>query len=145
MSDSTGNIVGARAFVGFQGKSEELFLGQALLREAEGGIRVEDGEDHLEGSWEGEISVEGGQLKGGEVRGRHSYNCHPVGGLFVLMGAFGRWTYSRLVPFWQVTYAHTGQAWTHNPYLESLPLWVLCLYLWVNAYEANIADNHHEM
>jgi hypothetical protein len=53
MFDSTGNIVGARAFVGFQGKSEDLFLGHALLREAGGGIRVEDGEDHLEGSWEG--------------------------------------------------------------------------------------------
>ena len=71
MFDSTGDIVGARAFVGFQGKSEELFLGQALLREAEGGIRVEDREDHLEGSWEGEKSVQGRQLKEGEVRGRH--------------------------------------------------------------------------
>ncbi len=38
-----------------------------------------------------------------------------------------------------------GQAWTHNVHLESLPLWDLCLYLWVNAYKANIADNDHEM
>jgi hypothetical protein len=41
--------VSARASVVFLGGSKELFLGQARLLDAEGGIRVEDREDHCYG------------------------------------------------------------------------------------------------
>ena len=41
------DVMSARTSVGFLGRNEELFLGRVLGRGAEGGARVEDGEDHL--------------------------------------------------------------------------------------------------
>jgi hypothetical protein len=41
--DAPWDVMGARTSVGFLDRNEELVLG----RGAEGGVRVEDGEDHL--------------------------------------------------------------------------------------------------
>jgi len=38
--------VSVRASVGFVGRGEDIFLGQALFLDAEGGISVEDRKDH---------------------------------------------------------------------------------------------------
>jgi hypothetical protein len=40
--DPARNVVSTRASIGFLGRREEFFWGQALLLDAEGGIRVED-------------------------------------------------------------------------------------------------------
>jgi hypothetical protein len=47
MLDPTWDVVSTRTSAGLLGSdNKELFSGEAL-REAEGGVRVEDGEDHL--------------------------------------------------------------------------------------------------
>ena len=45
--DAPWDVMSARTSVGFLDRNEELFLGKLLGGGAEGGIRVEDGEDHL--------------------------------------------------------------------------------------------------
>jgi len=45
MLDPPWDVVGTRTPGGFLGSNKELFRGESL-RMAEGGIRVEDGEDH---------------------------------------------------------------------------------------------------
>jgi hypothetical protein len=46
MLDTPWDVVSTRASAGLSGRNKELFSGEAL-RTAEGGSRVEDGEDHL--------------------------------------------------------------------------------------------------
>jgi hypothetical protein len=56
MFDPAWNVVGTRASFEFLGSHEEFFR-REVLRTAEGGIRVEDGEDHCArgtmGGWVG--------------------------------------------------------------------------------------------
>jgi hypothetical protein len=113
MLDSPWDVVSTRTSGGLLGSDKELFRGEAL-RMAEGGVRVEDGEDHL---------CE--EDNGGVGRRVASILIFAgVEGLFVLMGAYGL-DPQRTLQLWKVTYAKT---WTHNPDLETLPLWVLCLF-----------------
>ena len=46
MLDPTWDVVSTRTSGGLLGSNKELFGGEALRR-TEGGVRVEDGEDHL--------------------------------------------------------------------------------------------------
>jgi hypothetical protein len=78
-------------------------------------MRVEYGEDHLceednggAGRWVASILISLAGVAGG---------C-----LFLWEHMDPRYN---TVQLWKVTYA---KAWTHNPVLETLPLWVLCLF-----------------
>jgi hypothetical protein len=119
MLDPPWDVVSTRTSGGLLGNNKELFRGEAL-RMAEGGVRVEDGENHLCKEDNGGVGGLVGRWQGILI------SLAGVEGLFVLMGAYGPTGPSTLsLQLWKVTYA---KAWTHNPHLETLPLWVLCLF-----------------
>jgi len=114
MLDSPWDVVSTRTSGGLLGSNKELFRGEAL-RMAEGRVRVEDGEDHLCEEDNGGVGGLVGRWQAFLYRTQGLRNC-----LFL---------WERMDPLdlqlWKVTYA---KAWTHNPDLETLPLWVLCLF-----------------
>ncbi len=104
MLDPPWYIVSTRASVEFLGRNKELFGGKGRGM-AEGGVRVEDGEDHL-------CEVDNGGLVGRGEAFLYRRGCGSV----CSYGTLDPHAHSQL---WKVTYA---QAWTHNPLLETLPL-----------------------
>jgi hypothetical protein len=79
MLDPPWDVVSTRTSGRPLGSNKEPFRGEAL-RKAEGGVRVEDGEDHLCGEDNGGVGRRVASIL---------ISLAGVAGLFVLMGAYG--------------------------------------------------------